>query len=187
MSGRCRTLVRRSLSVTSACFHRGGSCTNQPYVSQSFCPAMRSLSLLLLLLACRGQSAACARLVGGEVNTLVRKLTDTDRDSNSIPRVFHHVYISDSAVDANDSGVNTPAFQENVRGCKVLHPGWKFVTWNTELGLHFVATHYPQLLPAYKLYPSAIYRGAEVQLSSWLGSVFHKRDLYQRPQPLLLA
>ncbi|WP_118976925.1 glycosyltransferase family 32 protein [Taibaiella koreensis] len=45
-----------------------------------------------------------------------------------------------------------------VQSWKSLHPDWAYTLWTDEMNDRFIATHYPEFLPVYERYPTAIQR-----------------------------
>ena len=93
--------------------------------------------------------------------------------SNSIPRIFHHVLLG-------PMGQHPPAeWVEARRSCLDMHPHFTSHLWTDDTAMDFLTQNYPHIVPTYTSYPSIVQRADALRyvIMYHYGGVFLDMDL----------
>ena len=90
--------------------------------------------------------------------------------TDQIPRIIHQVALGN---------VNMAKYQDGIKSCRALHPGWKFNLWTDRNGTAFIAEHYPEILPHYLGYHQNIQRANVLRYGvlHFYGGVYFDLDM----------
>ena len=105
----------------------------------------------------------------GQQSLLLYKLIQNFR-SVHIPQIIHQTWKDDNIPDR---------FHAFVRSWRVHHPGWEYILWTDASSRHFIQMHFPDFLPLYDRYPTAIQKvdAARYLILYKLGGIFADLDV----------